>query len=140
MDETLRQLGELLLGSIPTIIMLVLLYAFYSVVVHTPLSRVLAERRARTEGAIEKARVDVAAAEAKTAEYEQRLRDARMALFKSQEAGRQAGLVRAASSRPSSSPGSSARPQACLRSKYRASVGALSVRRAKWCPRCATST
>ena len=90
MDETLRQLGELLLGSIPTIIMLVLLYAVYSVVVHTPLSRVLAERRARTEGAIEKARADVAAAEAKTAEYEQRLRDARMALFKSQEAGRQA--------------------------------------------------
>ena len=92
MDETLRQLGELLLGSIPTIIMLVVLYAIYSVVVHKPLSRVLAERRAKTEGAIEKARADVAAAEAKTAEYEQRLRDARVALFKGQEARRQAAL------------------------------------------------
>lgn len=92
MDETLRQLGELLLGSIPTIIMLVLLYAVYSVVVHKPLSRVLAERRAKTEGAVEKARADIAAAEAKTSEYEQRLRDARLALFKSQEAGRQAAL------------------------------------------------
>lgn len=92
MDETLRQLGELLLGSIPTIIMLVLLYAIYSVVVHKPLSRVLAERRAKTEGAVEKARTDIAAAEAKTSEYEQRLRDARLALFKSQEAGRQVAL------------------------------------------------
>jgi F-type H+-transporting ATPase subunit b len=92
MDETLRQLGELLLGSIPTIIMLVLLYAIYSVVVHKPLSRLLAERRAKTEGAVEKARADIAAAEAKTSEYEQRLRDARLALFKSQEAGRQAAL------------------------------------------------
>jgi F-type H+-transporting ATPase subunit b len=92
MDETLRQLGELLLGSIPTIIMLVLLYAIYSVVVHKPLSRVLAERRAKTEGAIEKARADVAAAEASTAHYEQRLREARVALFKSQEVRRQAAL------------------------------------------------
>jgi F-type H+-transporting ATPase subunit b len=92
MDETLRQLGELLLGSIPTIIMLVVLYAIYTVVVHKPLSRVLAERRSKTEGAIEKARADVAAAETSTAQYEQKLRDARIALFKSQEARRQAAL------------------------------------------------
>ena len=92
MDETLRQLGELLLGSIPTIVMVVLMYAIYTVVVHKPLTRVLAERRARTEGAIEKARADVAAAEASTAQYEQRLREARVALFKSQEARRQAAL------------------------------------------------
>jgi F-type H+-transporting ATPase subunit b len=92
MDETLRQLGGLLLGSIPTVIMLLLLYAIYTVVVHKPLARVLAERRAKTEGAIEKARADVAAAEARTAEHEQRLREARMALFKSQEARRQLAL------------------------------------------------
>ena len=77
MDETLRQLGGLLLGSVPTIIMLLVLYAIYTLVVHKPLSKVLAERRARTEGAIEKARAAVAAAEARTAEYEQRLREAR---------------------------------------------------------------
>jgi F-type H+-transporting ATPase subunit b len=92
MDETLRQLGELLLGSVPTIIMMVVLYAIYTVVVHKPLTRVLAERRAKTEGAIEKARADIAAAEASTAQYEQRLREARVALFKSQEARRQAAL------------------------------------------------
>jgi F-type H+-transporting ATPase subunit b len=92
MDETLRQLGGLLLGSIPTIIMLPVLYGIYTVVVHRPLTRVLAERRVKTEGAIEKARADVAAAEARTAEYEQRLREARVAMFKTQEARRQAAL------------------------------------------------
>jgi len=97
MDETLRQIGELLLGSVPTIIFFLLLYSFYTVLVHKPLTRVLAERYARTQGAIEKARADIAAAEAHTAEYEQRLRDARVALFKYQESRRaQASQVRAA--------------------------------------------
>jgi F-type H+-transporting ATPase subunit b len=92
MDQTLRQVGELLLGSIPTIIFLVLLYGLYTVLVHKPLVKVLAERRSRTEGAVEKARADIAAAEARTAEYEQRLREARMAVFKAQEARRQQAL------------------------------------------------
>ena len=69
MDQTLKQLGELLLGSIPTIVFLVLLYFFYRVLVHTPLSKVLAERHSLTEGAVQRARADIAAAEAKTAEY-----------------------------------------------------------------------
>jgi F-type H+-transporting ATPase subunit b len=92
MDETLRQVGELLLGSIPTIILMVLLYGIYSGLVHKPLIKVLAERRSKTEGAIEKARADIAAAEARTAEYEQRLREARIAVFKNQEALRQQAL------------------------------------------------
>jgi F-type H+-transporting ATPase subunit b len=92
MQETLRQLGGLLLGSVPTVIMLVLLYAIYTFLVHKPLAKVLAERRAKTEGAIEKASADVAAAEAKTAEYEQRLREARVAVFRQQESRRQAAL------------------------------------------------
>jgi F-type H+-transporting ATPase subunit b len=97
MDETLRQVGELLLGSIPTIIFMVLLYGIYSALVHKPLVKVLTERRSKTEGAIEKARADIAAAEARTAEYEQRLREARIAVFKNQEALRQQALqVRAA--------------------------------------------
>jgi F-type H+-transporting ATPase subunit b len=92
MDQTLAKLGELLLGSIPTIIFVVLLYGIYTVVVHKPLGKVLAERRAQTDGAVEKARADIAAAEARTAEYEQRLREARMAVFKSLEARRQQAL------------------------------------------------
>jgi F-type H+-transporting ATPase subunit b len=97
MDQTLRQVGELLLGSIPTIILLLLLYGIYVALVHRPLGKVLAERRSKTEGAIEKARADIASAEARTAEYEQRLREARAAIFKRQEARRQQALqVRAA--------------------------------------------
>ena len=96
MDETLRQIGELLLGSIPTIIFFILLYGLYTALVHKPLARVLGERYARTQGAIEKARADVRSAEARTAEYEQRLRDARIAIFKAQEARRaQAAQARA---------------------------------------------
>lgn len=88
MDETLRQIGELLLGSVPTIIFFLLLYGFYTVLVHKPLTRVLSERYERTQGAVEKARADIAAAETRTAEFEQRLRDARLALFKYQESRR----------------------------------------------------
>ncbi len=92
MDQTLHQLGELLLGSVPTVILVTLLYALYSSIVHKPLQRILAERRSKTEGAVEKSRADIAAAEARTAEYEQRLREARAAVFKTQEARRQTAL------------------------------------------------
>ena len=90
MDQTLRQVGELLLGAIPTVVILLLLYAAYSFLVGRPLRNILAKRRGLTEGAVLKARADVAAAEARTEEYEQKLREARSAIFKAMEARRQA--------------------------------------------------
>jgi len=92
MDETLHQLGGLLLGAVPTVILLTLLYGLYTTIVHRPLRRVLEERRSKTEGAVERSRADIAAAEARTAEYEQRLREARATVFRAQEARRQAAL------------------------------------------------
>src|ERR1700704_3652997 len=92
MDETLHQLGELLLGSVPTVVLLTLLYALYANLFHKPLRRVLEERSSKTEGAGEKSRADIAAAEARTAEYEQRLREARATVFRTQEARRQAAI------------------------------------------------
>ena len=89
MEHTLRQLGELLLGSVPTIILLAILYILYTFLVYRPLAAVLAERRNRTQGAMEKARADIAAAEARTADYEQRLREARQSVFKNLENRRQ---------------------------------------------------
>jgi len=89
MEQTLQQLGQLLLGSIPTIILLATLYVLYTFLVYRPLSAVLAERRTRTEGAMEKARADISAAEARTSEYDQRLREARQKVFKSLETRRQ---------------------------------------------------
>lgn len=89
MEQTLHQLGQLLLGSVPTVILLALLYALYTFLVSRPLAAVLSERRNRTQGAMEKARADITAAEARTADYEQRLREARQKIFKLQEARRQ---------------------------------------------------
>jgi F-type H+-transporting ATPase subunit b len=88
MDQTLKQAGELLLGAIPTVVLLLLLYACYDLLIQKPLHRILEERRARTEGAVMKARADVALAEAKMQEYEQHLRDARIAIFKALETRR----------------------------------------------------
>ena len=85
MDQILKQLGELLLGAVPTVVLLLLLYGLYHLLVHRPLQRVLGERHARTEGAVQKARADIAAAESKTAEYELKLRDARTAIYRAQE-------------------------------------------------------
>lgn len=92
MDQTLQQLGELLLGAVPTVILVALLYALYTMIVHKPLRRVLDERRSKTEGAVEKSKADIAAADARTSEYEQRLREARAAVFRGQEAKRQVAL------------------------------------------------
>ena len=52
----------------------------------------MTERRSKTEGAVEKSRADIAAAEARTSEYEQRLREARAKVFHAQEARRKAAL------------------------------------------------
>jgi F-type H+-transporting ATPase subunit b len=92
MDQTIRQLGGLLLGAVPTVILLATLYVLYTLLVHKPLMAVLAERRSRTQGAMEKARADIAAAEARTADYEQRLREARQKIFKGQESRRQQAM------------------------------------------------
>jgi len=89
MDTTLRQVGQLLLDAIPTVVLLLLLYAIYQNILRKPLERALAQRRDRTEGAVAKARADVASAEARTQEYEQKLREARLAVFKAQDARRQ---------------------------------------------------
>ena len=89
MEDILRQLGELALAAIPTVVVFVILFFAYKLVVHRPLIAALRERQARTQGAMEKANADIAAAEARTAEYEQRLREARLSIFKKQEARRQ---------------------------------------------------
>ena len=78
MDETLRQLGELLLSSIPAIFGLLIVWGAYRLIVYTPLQRVLGERQARTEGAIRQAQAEIASAEQRTAEYERRAAEARV--------------------------------------------------------------
>jgi F-type H+-transporting ATPase subunit b len=85
MDEILNQLGGLVLGSVPTMILFILLVIAYSILVRQPLERVLAERRARTAGAIEQARGALAAAEADTSAYEEKLRAAQAEIYRMRE-------------------------------------------------------
>jgi F-type H+-transporting ATPase subunit b len=86
MDEILHQLGGLFLGSVPTIILFLLVLITYKILVYTPLMRVLAERRERTQGAVEKAAAAVQTADAKSQEYEAKLRAARLELGRQREA------------------------------------------------------
>ena len=81
MDQILNQLGELVLGSVPTMVLFVLLVAAYNLLVRRPLDRVLAERRARTLGAVEQARSSITAAESETTAYEEKLRAAKAEIF-----------------------------------------------------------
>src|SRR5271163_2083869 len=86
MNELLQQLVPLLIGSVPTILLFLFLVLAYKFILHEPLLKVLAERRARTEGAIEKAKAAIAAADAKAQEYEAKLRAARTEIFRAREA------------------------------------------------------
>lgn len=89
MDAILRQIGELLISSIPTIISLLIVWVGYRFIVHGKLQQVLEQRHALTEGAMERAHQEIATAETRTAEYEQRVREARAQIYKGQQANRQ---------------------------------------------------
>lgn len=86
MDQILNQLGGLILGSVPTIVFFLLLIVAYGFLVRRPLDAILAERRARTTGAVEQARGAITAAEAETAVFENKLRAARTEIFQQRDA------------------------------------------------------
>jgi F-type H+-transporting ATPase subunit b len=88
MEETLRQLGELLVSSVPTMISLLVVWGAYQLLVYRPLQTALKQRHAMTEGAIQQAQAEIASAEARTAEYEQKVREARAHIYQTQEANR----------------------------------------------------
>ena len=85
MDEILQQVGTLLLGSVPTILLFLVVVLAYQFLIQGPLSRTLAERRARTDGAIEEAHKAIARAEQRAQEYAAKLREARGEIFNLRE-------------------------------------------------------
>jgi F-type H+-transporting ATPase subunit b len=85
MDVILHQLSDLFLRSVPTVVLFLLLLVLYRVLVHGPLLAVLAERRARTIGAVERSHIAIQAADAKAQEYEAKLRAARAEIFRARE-------------------------------------------------------
>lgn len=74
-----------MLGSVPTMVLFILLAIAYGLLVRRPLDRILAERRARTTGAVEQARGAIAAAEAETSAYEDKLRAAKAEIFQARD-------------------------------------------------------
>jgi F-type H+-transporting ATPase subunit b len=85
MDELLRQLGDLALGSVPTLILFVLLVLGYRFILFRPLMKTRAERRERTAGALEKSHLAVVQADVRAQEYEAKLRAARAEIFRGRE-------------------------------------------------------
>jgi F-type H+-transporting ATPase subunit b len=83
--EILHQLGGLVVGSVPTMVFFILLVVAYGALVGRPLAKTLAERTARTTGAVEQARGAIAAAEAETTVYEDKLRSARSEIMAGRE-------------------------------------------------------
>lgn len=81
MQTILNELGDMLLGSVPTVIFFLILLAAYAALVRRPLEKVLADRHARTGGAMDDAHAAIRMAEDKTTQYEARLREARAEMF-----------------------------------------------------------
>lgn len=84
-DDLLRQLGDLVLGSVPTMIIFLVLVFAYRYILYGSLVKTLSDRRERTTGAIEAANAAIAQADAKTQEYEAKLRAARAEIFHRRE-------------------------------------------------------
>ncbi len=83
------QLLDLLIGALPTVIIVFFLFFFLRWAFWGPLERVLAERQAATEGARKQAEQVIAKASEKMRQYEDALRQARAEVYHQQEAGRQ---------------------------------------------------
>ena len=85
MQLIFQQLGAMFVGAIPTTLLFIVLVLAYQFLVQSPLTATLAKRRALTEGAMEDAQKAIADAEARTAEYSARLRQARAEVYKVRE-------------------------------------------------------
>jgi F-type H+-transporting ATPase subunit b len=90
LDLILQQLADLFLRSIPTAVLFLLLVITYRLLVHRPLLKVLAERRERTTGAVARAEAAIRTADARSQEYEAKLRAARAEIFHARELRMQA--------------------------------------------------
>ncbi len=85
MPELLQQLEGYFLDAIPTAVLFIVLVLAYQFLIQGPLTAALKQRRARTEGAVEDAQKAIAQAEARAAEYDAKLRQARAEIFKARE-------------------------------------------------------
>jgi F-type H+-transporting ATPase subunit b len=88
MQEIVRQLGELFLQAVPTVLIILLFYFILRAIFFRPLLNVMAERDARTVGAQKAAEAAQAAAAEKEQQYQNALKQARAQVYAEQEAER----------------------------------------------------
>jgi F-type H+-transporting ATPase subunit b len=88
MQEIVRQLGELFLQAVPTVLIILLFYFILRAIFFKPLLKVMAERDARTLGAQKAAEAAQAAAAEKAKQYQDALKQARAQVYAEQEAER----------------------------------------------------
>jgi len=86
--EILRQLGELFLQAVPTVLIILVFYFILRALFFQPLLKVMAEREARTIGARKAAESAQQAAAEKVRQYQNALREARARVYAEQEAAR----------------------------------------------------
>ncbi|MDE3149545.1 MAG: hypothetical protein KGL37_08750 [Acidobacteriota bacterium] len=85
MQVIFQQLGSLFIAAIPTAVLFIAVVLAYQFLVQGPLSATLKKRHALTEGAVQDAQKAIAAAEARAAEYAEKLRHARAEVFRARE-------------------------------------------------------
>jgi F0F1-type ATP synthase membrane subunit b/b' len=88
MQTIVRQLGELFLQAVPTVLIILLFYFILRAIFFKPLLAVMAEREARTVGAQKASEAAQAAAAEKVKQYQEALRLARGQVYAEQEAAR----------------------------------------------------
>jgi F0F1-type ATP synthase membrane subunit b/b' len=97
MQEIVRQLGELFLQAVPTVLIVLAFYLILRSLFFKPLLQVMAERESRTAGAQKAAEAAQAAAAEKVRQYQEALRQARAQVYGEQEAARKSLLEERAS-------------------------------------------
>lgn len=90
--EILRQLGNLFLQAVPTVIIVFIFYLFMRWAFFTPIQKAMAEREAKIDGARKDAAAVQAAANQDLQNYDEALRKARAEIYAEQEQARQAIL------------------------------------------------
>lgn len=90
--DILRQLGELFLQAVPTVVIVFLFYFFLRWAFFGPIEKAMSERAARIDGARAEAASLEAAAKQELDSYTEALRKARGQIYAEQEQARQAVL------------------------------------------------
>ena len=88
MSDLIHQLGDLLLGAVPVIIIVLIFFLVLRSLFFKPILGVMAQRQARTIGAQKEAEAAQAAAAERIKQYEEALRQAKAKVYLEQEAER----------------------------------------------------